>query len=150
MLGGKRPFGRPSSAETLSALIRDEPTPIAALNPDVPVPLRWILERCLSKDPAGRYASTQDLARELRTLLEHLPEATPIGDRPATAQTGSASRRVAQPVTSNRLAIGAVATVLLILLAAGFYLFGVRGALTSIDSLAVLPFINAGGDPQTE
>jgi serine/threonine protein kinase len=126
MLGGKHPFERPSSAETLSAIIRDEPTPIAALNPGVPVPLRWILERCLSKDPGGRYASTQDLARELRTLLEHLPEATPFGDRPAAAQTGSAIRRMVQHVTSRKLATGAVATVLLILLAAGVYRFTIR------------------------
>ena len=37
----------------------------AASNPEAPAPLRWIVERCLAKDPEERYASTRDLARDL-------------------------------------------------------------------------------------
>ncbi len=65
MLTGKRPFGGASAAETLAAIIRDEPEPLTKLDPKLPALLGWIVQRCLSKDPEERYASTKDLAREL-------------------------------------------------------------------------------------
>lgn len=86
MLTGRRAFARASSAETVSAILRDEPTPIADLRPDVPAPLRWMVERCLSKEPRDRYAATRDLARDLKTLRERagelgMPAATEEGPR---------------------------------------------------------------------
>src|SRR5512147_600383 len=57
---GKRAFARGSVPETLTAIIRDEPEPIGNLNPLSPAPLCWIVERCLAKNPDGRYASTRD------------------------------------------------------------------------------------------
>ncbi len=65
---GRRAFERPSPVETLSAIIRDEPEPLSALAPRLPAPVRWVVERCLAKDPEERYASTRDLAREWKQL----------------------------------------------------------------------------------
>jgi serine/threonine-protein kinase len=74
---GRPAFRRESQAQTLAAIIEDPPEPIATLNPAIPPPVRWLIEgRCLAKDPAERYASTLDLARELRQLREHIGEAT--------------------------------------------------------------------------
>ncbi|HEY3056567.1 MAG TPA: serine/threonine-protein kinase, partial [Thermoanaerobaculia bacterium] len=70
---GRRAFQRDTTMETLAAIMRDEPEPVQRLNSRIPPPLCWIVERCLAKDPAERYASTRDLARELRTLRERLP-----------------------------------------------------------------------------
>jgi Tol biopolymer transport system component len=75
LLTGKRAFGKPTGAQTLAAIIQDEPEPVGALNPQVPAPLRWLVERCLSKAPEERYGTTQDLAVELRTIRDHLSEA---------------------------------------------------------------------------
>ena len=74
MLTGRRAFDAGSFAETLSSVLRDEPAPIEAIAPEVPVPLRWIVERCLTKKPAQRYHSTLDLARDLRTLRDSYAE----------------------------------------------------------------------------
>jgi Tol biopolymer transport system component/predicted Ser/Thr protein kinase len=74
MATGKGPFRRATAAQTLAAIIQDEPEPVVAVNPKVPAPLRWIVERCLAKDPEGRYASTKDLTRELATVRDHLSE----------------------------------------------------------------------------
>ena len=74
MLTGQRAFNRPTFAETLSAVIREEPIPLAQLNGAVPPPVRWIVERCLAKDPGDRYALTRDVARDLDSVCEHLPE----------------------------------------------------------------------------
>ena len=76
MATGKHAFARATKPETLTAIIRDEPEPIAALNPKLPAPLRWIIERCLAKDPRERYASTEDLARDLTHIRDHLSEAS--------------------------------------------------------------------------
>src|SRR5262249_31765422 len=76
MATGRRAFVRASTPQTLAAIIQDEPEPIANLNPKIPAPVRWIVERCLAKEPRGRYASTEDLARELATVRDHLSEAS--------------------------------------------------------------------------
>jgi serine/threonine protein kinase len=89
---GRKPFERPSGVETLTAIIRDEPEPIAQLAPRVPAPLRWVIDRCLAKDPEERYASTKDLARELETLRRRLPETTTSGETAAVADAGTTDR----------------------------------------------------------
>ncbi|MEO8587144.1 MAG: protein kinase [Acidobacteriota bacterium] len=71
---GRRAFQRATSAETIVAVMREEPEPIAKLNPRLPAPLRWIVERCLAKDPDQRYASTRDLARDLANLRDRVGE----------------------------------------------------------------------------
>jgi eukaryotic-like serine/threonine-protein kinase len=67
MATGRRAFQKDTTAETMAAVIREEPPPIAQLNPKVPTPLRWVVERCLAKDADERYASTKDLARDLKS-----------------------------------------------------------------------------------
>jgi len=74
LAAGRRAFQRDTSAETLVAVIREEPEPLGRLNPRVPAPLRWIVERCLAKDPDQRYASTRDLARDLASLRDRIGE----------------------------------------------------------------------------
>jgi serine/threonine protein kinase len=74
MATGKRAFSKKTSVDTLSAILNEEPEPVGHLNPQVPPPLRWIIERCLAKDPDGRYASTRDLARDLATVRDHSSE----------------------------------------------------------------------------
>jgi Tol biopolymer transport system component len=74
MATGKPTFRRPTAAQTLAAIIEDQPEPIAAVNPNVPTPLRWIIEQCLAKEPGDRYFSTKDLARELKRVRDRLPE----------------------------------------------------------------------------
>ncbi len=95
MATGRRAFQRPSAPQTLTAIIQEEPDSIAAQNPGVPPPLRWIVGRCLGKQPRDRYASTEDLARELATVRDHLSEATssssvlaPV-DRPIPVRRGT-------------------------------------------------------------
>jgi hypothetical protein len=79
LLTGKRAFVGKTAVDTLSAILNDEPEPIASVNPQAPTPLRWIVERCLAKDREERYGSTRDLARDLTTLRDHLTE--PVGVR---------------------------------------------------------------------
>jgi Tol biopolymer transport system component len=85
---GHRAFRRDSVADTLAAVLHEEPRPIGELAPRTPAPLRWIVEQCLAKDPAERYGATEDLARELRRLRDRLAEAASLRleDAPATTR----------------------------------------------------------------
>jgi eukaryotic-like serine/threonine-protein kinase len=104
MATGQRAFQKKTAIETLSAIIREDPEPIAAANPTAPAPLRWIVERCLAKEPEDRYASTRDLARDLKQTLDHLSEAS------------GEARAVVRP-KRPRLALWAAIVVLVILVA---------------------------------
>src|SRR6266404_1736252 len=108
MVTGNRAFARETAVETLTAIIRDEPAPIAEINRNVPAPFRWIVDRCLAKEPADRYADTTDLARELRTLQDHLSDASVL----------NLSARVRRPKHLGRIA--AAVTVTALLTVAGF------------------------------
>jgi serine/threonine protein kinase/Tol biopolymer transport system component len=111
MATGRRAFHRETAVETLAAIVREEPEAIGASRPDVPAPLRWIVERCLAKEPEDRYASTKDLARELATVRDRLSETS--GLSPAVS-----------PLRRPRLA-ALLATVLIAGLA-GVFLLGKR------------------------
>ncbi|MBI5446985.1 MAG: serine/threonine-protein kinase [Deltaproteobacteria bacterium] len=112
MLTGKRPFGGATAAETLTAVIRDEPEPLEAGAPRVPAPVRWLVDRLLAKDPYGRYESTRDLARELKTLSLRLSEgAVPTGSARKSELRGRGWRRLVLPAGLVVLAAVAGAAV---------------------------------------
>lgn len=89
MLTGNRAFDGASGVETLFMVVRDEPAPLSLVASHVPAPLRWIVDRCLSKDPDDRYVATRDLARDLQYLRDHFSETgvvTPIREKQTVAQ----------------------------------------------------------------
>src|SRR5262245_32274322 len=58
MLSGRRAFGRETAAETMTAILREEP---AELGGEIPASLRGIVQHCLEKIPAERFQSARDL-----------------------------------------------------------------------------------------
>ena len=102
LVTGARAFQRATSVETLAMIINAEPEPPVTLNPKLPAPVVWLIERCLAKDPADRYASTRDLAREIHALREHLDELAP-----ADATPRRRARRRAMAAAVLAIAIGA-------------------------------------------
>ncbi len=112
MATGKRAFQRKTGAETLVAIIREEPEPIGSLAPKAPTPLRWIVERLLAKDPEERYASTKDLARELKSVRDHLTETSFSGGLEAAGPVKARRRGWALPALAA-LAVGIAAGFLL-------------------------------------
>jgi serine/threonine protein kinase len=114
MATGKPAFERPTNPERLAAIIREEPEPIAALNPRAPAHLRWIVERCLAKDRKDRYGATEDLARDLATLRDH-------------ASDLSSEARIPLEAPRRRPRWGAIGLGVVLLAAlAGTYLLGRR------------------------
>src|SRR6266542_137943 len=112
MACGRRAFRRGTTAETLVAILREEPQPLGELRPDLPGPLHWLVERCLAKAPEERYASTRDLARDLHQLKDHLSEIRSVD---LAAKKGilasSFTRRVALPLLGVLVGAAIVLTI---------------------------------------
>lgn len=75
MATGFPAFRKKTHAETIAAILRDEPERLSAKMIQAPAPFIWIVERCLAKDPKQRYASTRDLARDLAAVRDRLADA---------------------------------------------------------------------------
>jgi TolB-like protein len=143
---GQRAFQRPTAVETLTAILREEPPPLASVAPSAPEPLRWVVERCLAKEPEERYASTRDLARDLASVRDRSglgaaskPETAVASPRPAGGK--GRSRWIAAAVIAAVLVAGA---------------FAVRRFGRPLSpgagerSVAILPFQNFGSSSENE
>ena len=117
---GRRAFPRGSTAETMTAIIREEADP---LPPIVPAPLRWIVERLLAKDPSERYESTRDLYRELRQIRDRLSAGTVSGIQAASVDALPPRQRS----WPKAWAIGAGLALAFVCGAAGWMLHPARG-----------------------
>jgi eukaryotic-like serine/threonine-protein kinase len=95
MASGKKPFARPETVQTMSAILTEEPPAIEA---NIPAPLRWAVERCLAKDPGDRYDSTRDLYQELRSLRDHFSEASTTQRTLPEVSAPTPRRRVRWPI----------------------------------------------------
>jgi Tol biopolymer transport system component len=70
MTMGKRAFERSTSADTMSAILNDEPKPLSELAPDTPMGLQRVILRCLEKNAEQRFQSASDLAFALEALTD--------------------------------------------------------------------------------
>ena len=107
---GARAFAGTSAVDTLHQIIHTDPKPLSEHAPATPGELQRIVQKCLQKDPEDRYQSMKDVAVDLRSLRRQL-------------DSGSAA--VAVPAAASRRrpgAIAALATVVLVLGAAGVWL----------------------------
>jgi serine/threonine protein kinase len=65
MLSGHRSFYRNTAADTLSAILKEDPEELPAT---VPAGVRQVVQHCLEKDPANRFQSAKDLGFALQAL----------------------------------------------------------------------------------
>ena len=70
MLSGKRAFHGDTPADTMSAILKEEPAELSESARNVPPPLERIVRHCLEKNPAQRFQSAGDVAFNLETLAD--------------------------------------------------------------------------------
>ncbi|MFZ1134623.1 MAG: protein kinase [Candidatus Korobacteraceae bacterium] len=70
MVSGKRAFHRDSAADTMSAILHEEPPELAETARNVPSGLERIVRHCLEKNPAQRFHSAGDLAFDLEAMTD--------------------------------------------------------------------------------
>ncbi len=89
MLTGKRAFQRSTSAETMTAILKEDPPSISQIVPVTPPGLQRVVQRCLEKSPDQRFQSAADLAFALEALSEtssvtpSLPGVAPAARKPS-------------------------------------------------------------------
>jgi Tol biopolymer transport system component len=88
LVTGRKAFDRPTAAETMAAIIREDPAPLPLT---IAAPFRWTIERCLSKEPSQRYDTTHDLFLELRHLRDHATE-IPTGPQLPIGSAGAGAK----------------------------------------------------------
>src|SRR5205807_2653335 len=86
MITGRRAFRRETMAETMTAILKEEPEELSASNPNINPALERIVNRCLEKKPERRFQSTADLG----FALEALSAPTSSSGRDLTAAASAA------------------------------------------------------------
>jgi serine/threonine protein kinase/Flp pilus assembly protein TadD len=136
MAAGRRLFQEDSAPRLTDAILHQQPVSPRALNSRVSPELERIILKCLEKSPEDRYQSAKEVQVDLRRLGVPTITAAPTKTR---------------PWWRRRTAFG-MATIALIvsLAAAAGWVHRSVGQRETIDSLAVLPFVNTSADPNTE
>jgi serine/threonine protein kinase len=127
---GSLPFQGSTRFEVTHAILGEAPAP---LPPSVPPALAAVIQRCLAKEPGERYQR----AGEVRAVLEALRSGS--ASLPGRASTSWVRRWAMWAAPGATLLLGAIGTYQWI-----------RGEGREIHSMAVLPFVNQGGDPENE
>ena len=134
---GTRPFTGASTATIMSSLLRDTPPLVTQQRPDLPAALAVLVRRCLEKDRDRRVQTALDVRNALLELRAPPPSA------PTAVPASRLSR------TGRRIGVGAL--LALAVGAAGWWGFARRlDSGRSIDSIAVLPFVNISGNAEID
>ena len=76
-LSGRRAFSGATAAETISAILHEDPPPVRTASGPLPGPVERVVRRCLAKEPGDRFHSAHDLAFALEAVLDR-PAAAPL------------------------------------------------------------------------
>src|SRR5262249_32059902 len=130
MLSGRHAFRRETAAETISAILKEDPPELSGTRPDIVAGLDRIVRHCLQKDPNRRFQSANDLVFSLT--------------EPSSPFVSSGARPPASPVGRRRIATAVGVGALVVLAAAGGLLLRQAGRSAEPRRIAVLPFENLG------
>ncbi len=140
MCTGMLPFRGDTTGAMFDSILNRAPSPAIRLNPDVPPKLEEIINKCLEKDRNLRYQHAADVRTDLQRLKRDT-ESTKIVATQASPENTFKRRKLWVVLAACIAVIG--------LAAAGAWYLG-SGRAGQIDSIAVLPFTNAGGDANTD
>jgi serine/threonine-protein kinase len=145
MTTGRQAFAGVTSGTIQESILNRTPAAVGRANPDSPPRLEEIINKALEKDRRLRYQRASDLRVDLQRVKRD-SDASGASLPPA----GDARAVGARIWWQKRSVLVASAVALSALLAAGAWFSGFHSRETAIDSVAVLPFVNTSGNPDTE
>jgi serine/threonine-protein kinase len=171
LAAGCLPFAGSTCSEVVASLLSEkEPQPLARYAREVPAELERIVSKALRKEREQRYQTTKDLLLDLQSLKQQMEFEAKL-ERSMPPETRGGQARVSEafstlsgeaitttPITESlvtgiihRRSTFIIALAVLIVSAAGLaYFFYSAPPANAIDSIAVLPLVNASNDPNTE
>jgi serine/threonine protein kinase/tetratricopeptide (TPR) repeat protein len=161
MITGSHPFVRPNTGAMTFAILNQPP---AALDV-VPTAVQPVAYRALSKKPEGRYSRAEEMLRDLEAARAEITASPTPADEPTLTRSidprelkqyvenASTPRWSAGPKKKARRLLFAIVGVVLIAVAVSFFppvreRFAGLAYAGSEKHIAVLPFANAGNDPE--
>ncbi|HKY27676.1 MAG TPA: protein kinase [Pyrinomonadaceae bacterium] len=174
MIAGHAPFSGPSESHVKVSILDHDPVPLTRHSAEVPRQLERIASKALAKDRSKRYQTITDLKLDLEQLREEISlsgldisvapatrrsKQSTATDAPTMAGTlGEARSRDTTPsgigATGVRgvsryksIGLGVLAAVILAAIAGVVYFKFFR---STINSIAILPFVNDSNDPNAE
>ena len=180
MITGRAPFEGETASHVIVSILEKEPTPLTSSSPDAPSELERIVTKALAKEKDERYQTVKDLQIDLKRLKQRREvdaeiersispdtisrsvvgtssglEAVGTSMTPAVssgnvaAHTTSSAEYLVSGIKQHKKGVIAALALLLIAGVALVYSLYPAGNV-AIDSIAVLPLANAGGDPNLE
>ena len=145
MLAGMPPFSGPTTQAVIAKLVTETPKPVRDLRPAVSPAIDAAIARSLEKIPADRFDTAKEFAGALESAVYDSGGITPLRPAPKKRYGG--------------LVVAVVATIVAVFLVRWYH--GTRDrasvaadsalpAAETAKSVAVLPFVNVGGDPKQE
>jgi len=135
MATGQRPYRAEQQAALIDSILNQEPEPPRKMNPIIPLELETVILKALEKAPADRYQSAEELGEDLQRWR---------------AGTGIMAKRPKSRRWPALAAVGIVVVALALILNPAGIRDRLLGQGTAEASIAVLPCINASGDPEDE
>jgi serine/threonine-protein kinase len=180
MVAGRAPFEGETISDIIAGVLEREPVPLARYAPKLPENVEWIVSKALRKDKEERYQTSKELLTDLRSVKQRLEFETELerssppnkasGAIMATSSNAQTLRYSAAPtsevggsrwtssaeyivggIKQHKLGTGLGLTVLLAaVIGLSYFFYFAPSTKAAITSIAVLPFANAGGDPNME
>jgi len=135
MLAGKRAFQKPTSPETMTAILNEDPPGISEVTPNLPPSLQRVVHRCLEKNPEQRFQSASDLAFALDALSDS-----------GASSSANATNVVTGSGRRWKIIVPAVVAVLALSIGGYLVFFHHKTKLTDKDTIVLADFANSTGD----
>jgi len=169
MIAGRSPFGGVNALEVIGEILKSEPQPLKSHVAEMPSELQRIVSKALRKSRDERYQSAKDLLNDLKDLKEELSlaakqaragrternEAVTVPAEAAltaggVAATTSSAKIILGEIKRHKLGVALTLLLLLLVAIGGYFALSGRRRSGPIESLAVMPFVNASGNAEAE